>query len=931
MANVPNYSQEEISNKHLEALKRKQQYQLKRVSECSVGFSPAPKRPYTPNNTTDTVVTLKSNNSLVKPKHVEKKAINKYTPKEPVIPPKMPNNFFGNNSTTTTAKCYMISNEKFAVELSSYLSSVIDIFKTMDSRSYDIKTKIWSFHLKDYDNLLKKLRDCKPNLSIITIPASVINLFKKNYYSFNMISPVDLFSIDETLRSKLMPFQQEGICFGISTKGRCIIADDMGLGKTIQALGIAHYFKESWPLLIVTPSTVRYQWTDAIYDYLPSVSAHYIHQFTNVKDFNDHYKIVIVSYDLLAKSQDLFRRYGFGFVILDESHIIRNNKTSRFKGVQAITSNLRHIVLLSGTPALSRPIELYTQINLVIPNFMGFQEYGIRYCAGNKKPYGWDFTGSSNMQELQLLLNSTCMIRRLKADVLNQLPSKTRQVIMLNTVSVNKDEEETRDTYKNLNSKLSRGLKDHNALLHYYNESSFSRVKPVCDYVTKLFSTRIKCLVFAHHQHVLDALCEVAQTMKIRYIRIDGTVNPTKRAQAVDNFQSDDNCLVAILSITAANAGITLTAARLVVFAELFWNPGILFQAEDRVHRIGQNKSVTIQYLVVKKTADDQLWLLLKKKINTLNEVGLNQNNSLDELEVTDLMLETSQLRIDNFFKKAYNNSLKSNEPENKEEETSINNMKELLNLDNEDLEDSFTLKVWDYGWLAGYVLYLIMFIILPTKATIDELLPVASSAIILTEQVRMLMKSYAFIRSTTPQFLKYKIHSDTLKPQLPDFSKYFYFLFAPTLIYRDHYPRTKCIRWKFVLWHYLEVLLIIFYMAFIYERCFMPMYEKHGMKPIRKEELFANIINTSLPGILFFLCGFYCLLHAWLNACAELLRFADRLFYKLSSRCMFGLNIDQVNYEQWMLGKPKELPLLTNYQPTIMFYEGKYFTDKEP
>ncbi|XP_015181375.1 PREDICTED: sterol O-acyltransferase 1 [Polistes dominula] len=196
-------------------------------------------------------------------------------------------------------------------------------------------------------------------------------------------------------------------------------------------------------------------------------------------------------------------------------------------------------------------------------------------------------------------------------------------------------------------------------------------------------------------------------------------------------------------------------------------------------------------------------------------------------------------------------------------------------------LPSSLTLKIWDYGWLTGYVLYLIIFIILPAKAVIDEWLPIASSTIILLEQVRMLMKSYAFIRSTTPQFLKYKAHTDTKKPELPDVSKYLYFLFAPTLIYRDHYPRTKYIRWKFVLWHYLEVLLIIFYIAFLYESFVKPIYKKHGTKPMKKEEMFYNIINLSLPGILFFLCGFYCLLHAWLNACAEILRFADRLFYK--------------------------------------------------
>ncbi|KAF7400986.1 hypothetical protein HZH66_006170 [Vespula vulgaris] len=190
-------------------------------------------------------------------------------------------------------------------------------------------------------------------------------------------------------------------------------------------------------------------------------------------------------------------------------------------------------------------------------------------------------------------------------------------------------------------------------------------------------------------------------------------------------------------------------------------------------------------------------------------------------------------------------------------------------------------LKGWDYGWIGGFVLYLLVFIVLPAKAIVDEGLPVASSTVILTEQVRMLMKSYAFIRSTAPKFLKYKIHAEMEKPVMPDFSKYLYFFFAPTLIYRDNYPRTRNIRWKFVLWHYLEVLLIIFYMAFICKRFFYPMYGKHGVKPMRREELFVNIINTSMPGILFFLCGFYCLLHAWLNACAELLRFADRLFYK--------------------------------------------------
>lgn len=153
-----------------------------------------------------------------------------------------------------------------------------------------------------------------------------------------------------------------------------------------------------------------------------------------------------------------------------------------------------------------------------------------------------------------------------------------------------------------------------------------------------------KLLVFAHHREVLDALENAVSkvslewdlvmsnifhvfSQKHEYIRIDGRTSSEARDGLANNFQTNDSVRVAILSITAANAGLHLTAANLVVFAELFWNPGvnqinhlpshswffyqILAQAEDRVHRIGQEDSVTVQYLVAKDTADDSLWCVV--------------------------------------------------------------------------------------------------------------------------------------------------------------------------------------------------------------------------------------------------------------------------------------------------------------------------------
>ncbi|CAL7940750.1 unnamed protein product [Xylocopa violacea] len=194
---------------------------------------------------------------------------------------------------------------------------------------------------------------------------------------------------------------------------------------------------------------------------------------------------------------------------------------------------------------------------------------------------------------------------------------------------------------------------------------------------------------------------------------------------------------------------------------------------------------------------------------------------------------------------------------------------------------NSFSRKAWDYAWLLCFILYQTLTIVLPTKAVLDNDLPVAGSMIILMEQVRLLMKTYAFVRSVAPRFLSYKPHSETPRPEPPDFSKYLYFMFAPTLIYQDKYPRSDKIRWKIILINFIEVFTIIFFVALLYERMLYPNYRDFGKQPIEFGMVILNVLSSMLPGILMFICGFYLLLHSWMNAFAELLRFADKMFYK--------------------------------------------------
>ncbi|XP_033228267.1 SWI/SNF-related matrix-associated actin-dependent regulator of chromatin subfamily A-like protein 1 isoform X2 [Belonocnema kinseyi] len=543
------------------------------------------------------------------------------------------NNFYRTNEQKITGNFHMIANDRFAVDLSKFHTPVIDVFRTIPSKSYDSPKRMWNFHLKDYWLLFEKLKQ-RSDIKVTGLPKFTKETFEKLIDQKDE-NKIDLSGIDEVLLESLLPFQREGIRFGVSKNAKCMIADDMGLGKTIQALGLAHYYKEDWPLLIVTPSSVRYQWSEAIFRFLPSVPVHHVRQFTKSKDGFEMGEVTIVSYDLLARSIDDFEKHHFGIVIFDESHFLKSSKTVRYKAAQRIAAGARHVILLSGTPVLSRPIELHSQINLIKPNFMGYAEYGIRYCAGVQSKFGWDMTGSSNLHELDFLLKAFCLIRRVKTDVLNQLPAKVRQVVVLDPYLIEVGTKEMEESALKLQRKTLTSSERHSALLQYYSESSHAKRKAICNYVTDLLEKREKFLLFAHHQVVLDSVCDVLKSKKTKYIRIDGRTNPEQRKYFVDSFQDDKDIMVAVLSITAANSGITLTAARLVVFAELTWNPGILVQAEDRVHRIGQERGVVIQYLLAKNTADDYLWPKIQHKIDILNKVGLEQDFEVNTQDVS--------------------------------------------------------------------------------------------------------------------------------------------------------------------------------------------------------------------------------------------------------------------------------------------------------
>lgn len=202
---------------------------------------------------------------------------------------------------------------------------------------------------------------------------------------------------------------------------------------------------------------------------------------TSGKDYIGDAKILIVSHDLMTRSLDKLLQRNFGVIIIDESHTIKNFKAKCTKSATALAKKSKRVILLSGTPALSRPSELFSQLNLIDASFFGnFFDYSKRYCDGKSSNFGWDASGKSNLRELEIVLAKKFMIRRTKDDVLKALPNKVQEIVALD-VKLDQFSAEDRRCLNALADKYNNGKKieRHSALLTFFAESAKIKIPSV--------------------------------------------------------------------------------------------------------------------------------------------------------------------------------------------------------------------------------------------------------------------------------------------------------------------------------------------------------------------------------------------------------------------------------------------------------------------
>ncbi|KAI9203511.1 P-loop containing nucleoside triphosphate hydrolase protein [Polychytrium aggregatum] len=548
---------------------------------------------------------------------------------------------------------YYHSSTHFAAKFKIF-DPIVDVFRTIPMAYWSPLDFAWLYPASSHAQLCQQLKALEQSgvLTLSDIPPFVTK-------SMNMAPPPGSISLEDaaylvesvlpaSLWQRLMPFQRQGVIKAVSKGGRILLGDEMGLGKTIQAISICSYYRSEWPVLIICPSSLRHTWSAEITKWL-SVPHDDIQVVLGSKaGIQDDAKFVVISYDLVPKHGAALRDKRFQVVVADESHYLKSREAQRTKAILPLIKQAKRGILLSGTPALSRPIELYTQLSALIKESLGsYIQFGNRYCNGKQNRFGWDFSGSSNLNELNLLLERTVLIRRLKNDVMKELPTKTRQCIL---VDVNQQSKKTlrklQDECGQLQSQTDMAAtgskkkwidQKRSTFLQLYAQTGISKLPAVSEYIQELYeNTSKKFLVFGHHRPVLDSIAELLDRLQANYIRIDGQTPQGRRQKLCDEFQQDANCRVGLLGITAAGVGLTLHAADLVVFAELCWNPAQLLQGEDRAHRIGRAGCVDVKYIIGKGTLDDIQWPMIEKKLDVVSR-GLDgiKGKNMDAMTTT--------------------------------------------------------------------------------------------------------------------------------------------------------------------------------------------------------------------------------------------------------------------------------------------------------
>jgi len=403
------------------------------------------------------------------------------------------------------------------------------------------------------------------------------------------------------MSNKLLPFQAQALTW-LAPKPKAFLAAEQGLGKSVMgAIDLVT------PAIVVCPSSMKWTWFKELSIWRPELTVQVIQGSKSKLQAAD---VHIINYDILDKV-DLPQCVT---LIADECHYAKSYKAKRTKALTALIKNAQRVRLLSGTPIVNRPIEIWPLLYAIKATKLGYFEFGMRYCKGWKTPWDtYDFSGSSRHEELNSILQPI-MLRLTKAQVLPELPEKTFKVIELD-LAIDKREKafSLAEVQKPDSSIPFEAISD---ILHM---NAHRKLPLAIEHIISALESSQKIVVFANHTDIVDELMTALKVYKP--VRVTGRDKAESRRDSVEKFQNDPSCRVFVGNIKAAGVGLTLTAASHIVFVESSWSPADIAQCADRCHRIGQKNAVLAEILTIHNSIDAHVLHKALSKMEVINLV----------------------------------------------------------------------------------------------------------------------------------------------------------------------------------------------------------------------------------------------------------------------------------------------------------------------
>ena len=494
------------------------------------------------------------------------------------------------------------------------------------------------------------------------------NIQKNEYYK-KMISEIEDRHIDintkipKKLNTELRTYQKIGYKW-LKTleqyKMGGILADDMGLGKTVQVLTvILSYIQENKEKaknsIIVCPSSLTLNWYNEIQKFTPTIktlviSGDYLERKRKIEEIGK-YQVIITSYDSLKRDIDLYENYCFKYIVADEAQYIKNNNTKNSKAVKLINAETKFA--LTGTPIENSLSELWSIFDFIMPGYLyKYKKF--------KELYEIPIIKNQDEEKMNKLKKQIepFILRRTKSEVLTELPDKTV------TILSNEMKEEQYSIY------MSYMAQARDEIMYQIDMKGFEksqikilsllmRLRQICCH-PKLFlseytgeSSKLnqcieiiqdavlgghKILLFSSYTSMFEIIEEQLKKLEINYLKLTGQTKVGERIKLVDEFNTNKNIKVFLISLKAGGTGLNLTGADMVIHYDPWWNLSAENQATDRTYRIGQKKNVQVYKLITKNSIEEKIYELQQKKAKLIDNMLSTDATFISKLSKDDIM-----------------------------------------------------------------------------------------------------------------------------------------------------------------------------------------------------------------------------------------------------------------------------------------------------